>query len=578
MDERLLVSEFLDHLDERAEDQFKGRRHQAFLDWYIEAEFGQTKWNFTDDVNDGGIDALIWRPNETPRVLIIQSKFTEHVGRSQVAKSAYTAFLRVVEAYRNGDSDFEEFLNKVRDDLKPLYRKAFEELRNLHNWHQAKKAFLLVTTMNRRSAAEFDRIPQQSFVYAEEILRLYGQYRKGATPKARPLELTIEDKLSYRDPRRRVTSYLFNARLSDFRKYLDENDVARLVARNIRYNLGGSVSRDIRLTYEKTPHNFWYLHNGVTIVCDDFFEKDQIATLVNPSVINGAQTLYALNHSSSRRSQALVTTRVIVRGAHQTSAPEDDDWLQGVIRGVNTQNRVHAYDFRSNEPEQIEVQKSFRAVKVFYERKRGEWREYRNEPRYRGFDRVSLARLGQILTVTSDSTGQGVLLVKRGTEGIFVEKHYRRLFPSRSKVAYRFKRMYLAYRLYRLLFRFAYSTRKEARRRHHAFWNTLWILHSCVSSVPGITSHVSLQGLREAFDLLESTGAPGRRARKLVKQAQRAVWSAWQQGRKSDVERWTANNFFKSRFGNRKILTLAKPKVSNGLRSLGRYIVTRKFI
>src|SRR3989442_353653 len=77
--------------------------------------------------------------------------------------------------------------------------------------------------------------------YHSDVLRLYEQYRKGATPKARPLQLKIKDKLTYEDPHRGVTSYLFNASLSDIRQYLDDNDVGRLVARNIRYNLGGRV-------------------------------------------------------------------------------------------------------------------------------------------------------------------------------------------------------------------------------------------------------------------------------------------------------------------------------------------------
>jgi hypothetical protein len=55
-----------------------------------------------------------------------------------------------------------------------------------------------------------------------------------------------------------------------------------------------------------------------------------------------------------------------------TQPSEDDDWLQRIIRGVNTQNRVHNYDFRSNEPEQVLLQTKFRELKVFYERKRGE--------------------------------------------------------------------------------------------------------------------------------------------------------------------------------------------------------------
>jgi hypothetical protein len=440
-----------------------------------------------------------------------------------------------------------------------------------------KRRFRLVTTLNRQPTAEFERIPKENFVYVEGVLRLYEQYRKGATPRSRQLQLSIEDKLSYKDPRRRVTSYLFNARLSDIRKYLGENDVGRLVARNIRYNLGGRVGGAIRSTYEKAPHNFWYVHNGLTIVCDDFIEKDQVATLINPSVINGAQTLYAISGSANKKSQALVTTRVIVRSPHQAKAPEDDEWLQGVIRGVNTQNRVRAYDFRSNEPEQIELQKKFRDIKVFYERKRGEWREFRNEPRYRGFDRISLLELGQILTATAEKDGQGVLSVKRGTEGIFDEKHYRRLFPSRLKVLRRFEKIYLAYRLYRLLRLFGYLSTREWRRQHHAFWNTLWLLHRGVTDITRLYGRTTLQGIKDAFDAFEATGAAGRRARKLVKQTRSAVWSAWRHARKADVEFWTANNFFKSKFGNKKVLTLAYPKIRIGLRSVGQYIVTKKF-
>ena len=106
-----------------------------------------------------------------------------------------------------------------------------------------------------------------------------------------------------------------------------------------------------------------------------------------------------------------------------------------MIRGVNTQNRVRQFDFSSNEPEQVVLQHLFQQYKVFYERKRGEWREFRNDPRFRGFARLSLRDLGVILTATLEKNGDGVLVVKRGLERVFEEKHYRKLFPSRSKVA-----------------------------------------------------------------------------------------------------------------------------------------------
>ena len=443
----LLIGEFLDLLRERAEEKYNGKIHQAFVDWYIDAEFGRVDWKFTDDVNDGGIDAVIWLPDEKPSVAILQSKFSESIGRAMLSSSAYSEFNKVAEAFYWKGDNFEEFLANVRSDVRRIYRKAVGKFEEVSDWRIEKKAFRLVTTHKRRPGERIERLSSDIFNYSEDILRLYDQYRRGATPRARPLELHIEDKLQYKDPRRNVTSYLFNAPLADFRKYLEKTDVARLVARNIRYNLGGKIGRTIRKTYEKAPLDFWYFHNGITIICDGMTEYNGVATLVNPSVINGAQTLYAVSESSKRKSPALVSARVVVRGPDGDQPAEDDVWLQNVIRGVNTQNRVKAADFWSNEPEQFELQHKFRAMGVFYERKRGEWKEYRNEPRYRNFGSISLPELGQVLTAISDDTGEGVLLVKQGEDEVFAEKHYRSLFPSRSKIARRFEKIYLAYSL-----------------------------------------------------------------------------------------------------------------------------------
>jgi hypothetical protein len=504
-------------------------------------------------------------------VIVIQSKFTEHVGDSRLARVAYRNFRSVVDAFHYRADEFDNLLSRAQNNLRPIYLRAFDRLTELNNWLNEKKAFRLVTTANKRPGAEFNTIPRDSFVYADAVLHLYEQFRTGATPRARPLQLTVENKLTYRDPRRGVTSYLFNARLADFRKYLDHNDVARLVAKNIRYDLGSKVGRDIRKTYERDHSNFWYLHNGLTVICDHFTESGQVATLTNPSVVNGAQTLYAVSGSAQKNSSAMATTRVIVRGDGQGDS-EDDKWVQSVIQGVNTQNRVRTYDLRSNEPEQIELQNKFRDLKIFYERRRGEWGEFRNDPKYRGFDRVALRTLGMILATVSDNEGRGVLLVKRGVDEIFGGDQYRKLFPSRVKVARRFKRMYFAYRLYELLDRCGYRNAKEYRKQRHAFWNSLWILHRGMTSVSQLFSRASVRAIHDAFDILEGRGGRGRHARRVVKQARKAVWFAWRKARRADLEHWTANNFFKSRFGNRKVLTLALPRVRAELQTLGRYV------
>lgn len=563
-----LVSEFLDSLRERADKFFKGHLHQAFIDWYVEAEFGELRWDFTDGPGDGGIDAVVWRrSDDRPSVIIIQSKFAERIGAHKVAKNAYTDFHRVVEAFYHRGEAFEDFLSTVPTHLRKIYRKASKLLDG--NWLTQKKAFRLISTLGPVRRLEFARIPSDCFVYENDILGLYRQFRRDQTPKARELVLSVQDKLSYIDSKRRVTSYLFNARVSDFKKYLEQNDVARLVARNIRYELPGKIGGEIRKTYEKTPHDFWYLHNGITIVCDDFAERERKATLTNPSVINGAQTLYAINHSPLEYSQALVGTRVIVRGKHSDNPAEDDEWLQKIIRGVNTQNRVQESDFRSNEPEQILLQSKFRDLRVFYERKRGEWAEHKTDPKFKGFRRLSLRLLGQILTVASEADGDGVLLAKKGIDFIFEDRNYRDIFPSRPKVPYRFPKMYVSYRLFELLKNFGFKNAKEYRRRRHAFWNSLWVLQVGLTSHADLVPRTNLSLLKRTFDHLEKSKTARRTARVLTT----TVWNAWRTTRREDPERWTPNNFFKAKYGNQRIKTLAFPKLRGQLRTLAREII-----
>jgi hypothetical protein len=561
----LLVPEFIHSLKERADRHFKGHLHQAFIDWFVEAEFGQLRWQFTDGPRDGGVDAVIWRkPDDKPPVIILQSKFSEKIGRQKLQKSAYQDFSRVVSAFYRGGEAFDEFLEDVAPEIKKVYIKAFKLLDG--NWLRDKKAFRLITTSQGVSPFEFRLIPAENFAYDRDILKLYRQFRRVWTPKAQELVLTVHDKLSYGDPKRGVTSYLFNARVSDFKKYLDHNDVGRLVARNIRYHLPGLVGAGIRKTYESAPHDFWYRHNGITIVCDDFLERNRTATLINPSVINGAQTLYAIDRSRVENSPALVGTRVIVRGTDANKPAEDDEWLQRIIRGVNTQNRVRNYDFRSNEPEQVLLQAKFRDVSVFYERKRGEWREFRTEPKYKGFRRLSLPRLGQILMVVSEDNGDGVITAKRGVDNIFDDRYYGDIFPPRSKIAHRFRKMYTAYRLFELLSDLGYPNAKTYRRQRHAFLNSLWILHRGIVSNGTPQPTVETARLKSAFDASERK----RRTRAIIRKVTREVWRAWRIGRKKDPELYTPNNFFKSKYGNQRILALAFSNLRKDLSSLGR--------
>jgi hypothetical protein len=166
----------------------------------------------------------------------------------------------------------------------------------------------------------------------------------------------------------------------------------------------------------------------------------------------------------------------------------------------------------------------------------------------------------------SDDRGQGVLLVKRGAGPIFDDKIYKKLFPSRKKVTFRFKRIYFAYRLYRLLTktRLGCASRREYRKRLHSFWNVLWVIHRVLFPA-FVRSKPSLEKIRAAFDEFEGNSFMAIRARKVVGVVSKAVWHAYRVGRKKDPEHWTPNNFFKQKYGIKVMERIAIPKARSAI-------------
>ncbi len=209
----LLIAEFLDCIRQRADADHKGRLDQAFVDWYVEAEFGRkAQWKSTDDTGDGGIDAVVSRPGEWPPVILIQSKFSERVGRGRLGEKAYAEFDGVVDTFRSETRTRSAiFWSRVKEDARIL-EGAFRQLSEVNNWLTKRHAFRIITTLNQRPGQRHEKLLQDSYVHADAILEIYRRYRKGHTPRAAPLTLTVSDKLSYRDPVRQVPVWILPER------------------------------------------------------------------------------------------------------------------------------------------------------------------------------------------------------------------------------------------------------------------------------------------------------------------------------------------------------------------------------
>jgi hypothetical protein len=178
---------------------------------------------------------------------------------------------------------------------------------------------------------------------------------------------------------------------------------------NIRRFLGsrGAVNADIKQTCTdlSASFQFWFLNNGITIVCDNF---DAVPDPDNPHVkiknmqiVNGCQTAKTLA-LSAQEGKLAKDSRVLLR-IYETT---DSELVDKIVLTTNNQNKITSRDLRANDPKQIDMQKGFARYEYFYERK---LRQYDNMPdidikRIMVNETVARSYLSIVLKVPSDAS------------------------------------------------------------------------------------------------------------------------------------------------------------------------------
>lgn len=141
---------------------------------------------------------------------------------------------------------------------------------------------------------------------------------------------------------------------------------------NVRKYLGnlGTVNRDIKETCseENTSFLFWFLNNGVTIVCD---KVDPVTDPDNPHVkinnlqiVNGCQTSSSLA-IAAKEGILQENTNVILK-IFETS---DLNLVDKIVLTTNNQNKITNRNLRANDKIQRDLERAFEIYNYFYERK-----------------------------------------------------------------------------------------------------------------------------------------------------------------------------------------------------------------
>ena len=190
--------------------------------------------------------------------------------------------------------------------------------------------------------------------------------------------------LSYQENATSGTGHVALVKLRDYMTFLtDENGRLRrhIFDLNVRdYQGDVEVNREMRDSLDNAVGpEFWWLNNGVTIICSKASSVSKTYILDDVQIVNGLQTSHTVHrvlrdapddHPAFERS---VLVRILVTG-------DDPVTRDRVIRATNRQTSVPAASLRATDDIQRNIESYFSAHDWFYDRRKNFYRNSGKSP------------------------------------------------------------------------------------------------------------------------------------------------------------------------------------------------------
>lgn len=368
------------------------------LELFFNVDIANSSEALVDGPDDGGVD-LVYIDQERKFIIIAQGyKRLDYKGTA-VPASKVRALAQSIPLLVKMP------LEKVPEILKS----SVQELRELLSKNNIEKVYILYVHNLPESNAVKKELELVEHA-AKAIFKDYGvesvegkeigvkTFEEGYKSLSTPILIQDSFKISIRGGMLMkgdnweafVTSVPASWLSEQFKKY-----GANLFSANVRDYLGvsrrsdKSINNNIQKTIQNDPKRFWVFNNGITCLVHKFTTRKEtrgsFLVLKGISIVNGAQTTGAIGNSKSPlSSDAMVQVRFVRCNDPQT--------LKDIKLYNNSQNKIEAFDFRSNDSIQDRLSKEFLDI-----------RNLRYSPR-RGGVEDALTRKGKVLT--SVVTGQ----------------------------------------------------------------------------------------------------------------------------------------------------------------------------
>lgn len=386
-----------------------------------------------DGGEDNGLDAVFYSPGQNCLVLV-QSKWIKD-GKSEADCAEVTKFCNGVRDLVN--SEFERFNDRLRK-RQPSIENALSNFncrlflvlvhtgKSVLAQHATRQVNDLLTELNDATEiATFHNMGQES---------IYSMMAEGMAGGAINLEFGLSSWGKVDSPHIAFYGMVTGTEVATWWKQHGE----RLFEKNLRGVLGSTdVNKQVSETIDSRPDDFWYFNNGITVTAK-IVEKTPAGSgnrdfgtfrASGAFVVNGAQTVSTVGCSCSPgTADSLSRVRIPLRVI--SLAGSSDDYGALITRTNNTQNRIEARDFVSQDQEQQRIRVELQLEGIEYHLARSE-----------GFRASNISfDLEEATVALACATGDSsmAVLVKREIGRFWVDLDkapYRRLFnPSVSSL------------------------------------------------------------------------------------------------------------------------------------------------
>jgi hypothetical protein len=318
-------------------------------------------------------------------LVVVQAKQTPSFAETPFEK-LQTTFSEILELAKTEEELLELFSSSLVEHAE-VFRTAWHRLSPRHPSIAVRVIYASkgdTTEINDKVHARARRIEahvtktipkaavEVEFLGARELVDLAGReksytlalsYRENATDDNSHVALVdLDDYFSFiTDDAGALRRYIFDWNVRD---YEGEVEVNREIATGLR---------------DPDSPEFWWLNNGVTVICSQASTRGRTFTLDDVQIVNGLQTsvtifehLRAAQDDDPARKRS-VLVRIIVTDNHDTR--------DRVIRATNRQTAVTQASLRATDQIQRDIERYFLSQEWFYERRKN---YYRNQGRTPG--------------------------------------------------------------------------------------------------------------------------------------------------------------------------------------------------